>query len=107
MIFKILNFLFGGKNMSKTEIKELIQAGATIVDVRSPDEFKDGHYKKAINIPVSEMERRAGELGKTDSPVILYCLSGGRCIKAKSILEKKGFQKVYSAGGLKDMPNVD
>lgn len=93
--------------MNQSEIKQMIKSGATIVDVRSPSEFQSGHYKKALNIPVSEIARRANEIGKTDSPVVLYCLSGGRCVKAKAILEEKGFKQVYSAGGLGDMPAID
>lgn len=48
-----------------------------LVDVRDPAEFAKGTFKGAINIPVADVERRAGEL-PTDKPVIFFCSAGGR-----------------------------
>ena len=86
-------------------IKEKIQAGATVVDVRTPDEFRDGAYRGALNIPLGELTRRLGEIPK-DKAVVLYCASGARSAKATRMLKEAGFTDVVNAGGLGDMPAV-
>lgn len=63
--------------MSKfTEPTELKAAQAkdapTIVDVRSPDEYAEGHVPSAINIPVDELDERIAEIPQ-DRPVVTYC----------------------------------
>jgi len=81
-----------------------INAGAKIIDVRSPDEYADGCYKGAINIPVNSLPNRIDSLGSKDSPIIVYCASGSRSAVAMSMLKAVGFKDVTNAGGLDDMP---
>ena len=81
-----------------------IQAGATIVDVRSPEEYADGAYPGARNIPVNTLVNRLKEVGPKDAPVVVYCASGGRSAVAQQILKANGFADVTNAGGLDDMP---
>jgi len=81
-----------------------IQAGAAIIDVRSPDEFADGAYPGARNIPVNTLVNRLNDVGAKDKPVVVYCASGGRSAVAQQILKANGFADVTNAGGLEDMP---
>lgn len=90
--------------MAANSIKEKILSGAAVIDVRTPDEFEDGHYEGAKNIPVNVLEKRLDEIGPKDKPVIVYCASGSRSAKAQSILKSRGFTDVMNAGGLGDMP---
>ena len=85
-------------------IKEKIQAGARIIDVRSPAEFMDGAYPGAVNIPLNLIPVKMPELGPKDAPIILYCASGARSGHAARILRQAGFTDVTNAGGLEDMP---
>lgn len=80
-----------------------VKAGAKIIDVRTPDEFLDGAYPGAVNIPVSELNRRLSEVPK-DVPIVLYCASGARSAAAAQFLRKSGYADVMNAGGLDDMP---
>jgi phage shock protein E len=100
LVFK--RFLKGGK-VSQNVVMEMIKAGAQIVDVRSPEEFRDGFYPGAVNIPVSDLARRLGEI-KKDKPVVVYCASGGRSGMAARLLKSSGYAEVVNAGGLGDMP---
>lgn len=84
-------------------VAEKIKAGAQVVDVRSVEEFRDGGYAGAVNIPVQELGRRIGELEK-GRPVVLYCASGARSGVAARMLKQAGFADVINAGGLGDMP---
>ena len=81
-----------------------IKAGASIIDVRSPDEFADGAYPGAKNIPVNVLPNRVAEVGAKDKPVVVYCASGGRSAVAMQILKANGYTDVTNAGGLEDMP---
>jgi phage shock protein E len=81
-----------------------IKAGAAVIDVRSPDEFADGAYPGARNIPVSLLPNRLADVGPKDKPVVVYCASGGRSAVAQQILKAQGFADVTNAGGLEDMP---
>ncbi|MFC1671011.1 rhodanese-like domain-containing protein [Spirochaetota bacterium] len=90
--------------LEKSEIKALIDQGAKVYDVRSQGEFRGGHYKGAMNIPLNDVKNRLKDFGDKDKPVIVYCHSGRRSGFAKKILEDNGYTKVYNAGGLSDLP---
>lgn len=87
-----------GKAISSEDARRLVQEGATLVDVRSPSEFSSGHLPGAVNIPVSELTKRSDEIGKTDTPVVLYCRSGARSSRAKKLLAAAGFSAVHDLG---------
>jgi phage shock protein E len=90
--------------MAGNTLLEKIRAGALLVDVRTPDEFKDGSYNGAINIPLAALLSRQEELGPKDRPLILFCASGARSGLGARLLKQAGFSDVTNAGGLEDMP---
>lgn len=97
----VRRFLGGKAKMSV--VKQKIEAGAKIVDVRSPDEFRDGGFPGAVNIPLQDLQRRLGEIPK-EKPVVLYCASGARSGMGARMLKQAGYADVTNAGGLGDMP---
>jgi phage shock protein E len=86
------------------KVKEMIQQGALVVDVRTPAEYQSGHFQGAINIPIDQVEKRLSEFGSKEKPIVVYCASGGRSGSAKSYLQSMGFTDVINAGGLSNMP---
>ena len=87
--------------MINPEIIAAIESQALIVDVRTPEEFTDGHYPGAINIPHDTILEGLEQLGVTEeTPVILYCRSGNRSGQAEQVLQEKGFTEARNAGGL-------
>ncbi len=94
----------GEDEMAGNTVKEKIQAGARIVDVRTPAEFADGSYPGAVNIPLSVLAARMNELEPRDTPIVLYCASGARSGQGARLLKQAGFTDVINAGGLGDMP---
>jgi phage shock protein E len=101
-VWLVLKRFIGGK-AAMSIVKQKIEAGAKVVDVRSPDEFRDGSYPGAVNIPLQTLAARLGELPR-DKPVVLYCASGARSGMAARQLKQAGFADVTNAGGLSDMP---
>jgi rhodanese-related sulfurtransferase len=93
-MFNFLKKLFG----PGTDYKGLVQQGAVIVDVRSENEFKSGHIKGAINIPLNNIQSKVKDLKKKGKPVITCCASGMRSGSAVSILKMEGIE-VYNGGG--------
>ncbi|MDO4711468.1 MAG: rhodanese-like domain-containing protein [Peptostreptococcaceae bacterium] len=76
---------------------------ALLIDVRSADEYAEGHIEHAVNIPHDEFESRLTEIeGYKDHPVILYCNTGNKSGKAAQTLIDNGFKVVYNAEGVKD-----
>lgn len=74
------------------------------IDVRTPEEFKEGHLKDAINIPVNQIGARIGSVSPDKSaPVNLYCRSGRRSEAALQELKKMGYTNVTNHGGYQDL----
>lgn len=75
-------------------------ADAVLLDVRTPEEFQQGHIPGAVLIPVQELEARIAELAAfRDKDVLVYCRSGNRSMTAAKILEQAGFTMIYNLGG--------
>jgi phage shock protein E len=80
-----------------------LEAGATVVDVRSEAEFRGGAYPGALNVPLGELSSRLARIPK-EKPVVVYCASGARSAMAARILRRAGYADVSNAGGLGQMP---
>ena len=87
-----------GGNVGSAQARQLVQAGARLVDVRTPSEFAAGHIPGAINIPLQQLDSRLMELQPKDIPVVLYCRSGGRSGNAARVLKNAGFAAVHDLG---------
>lgn len=74
----------------------------TIVDVRSPEEFRGGHVVGSINIPLMEIPKRIDELKNMKSPLVLCCASGGRSGQAHGYLAQQGIE-CFNAGSWLDV----
>jgi rhodanese-related sulfurtransferase len=96
----LLKKLFG----PGTDYKALVEKGAIIVDVRSPGEFKSGHLKGSLNVPLETVKQKAAELKKKNKPVITVCRSGNRSGMAKAILAGNGIE-VYNGGAWNSLQN--
>ncbi|NQX82360.1 MAG: rhodanese-like domain-containing protein [Flavobacteriaceae bacterium] len=76
-----------GLSSSKNKVKEFINKGALIVDVRTKGEYNSNHIGGSINIPLDTISNKAKELKQRQKPIILCCASGIRSKQATSILK--------------------
>lgn len=83
-------------------MKEILK-NATIVDVRTAEEYKGEHFPNAINIPLDEVAQRINEFKEMPKPIVAYCRSGNRSGMAVSLLKQNGISDVINAGGLDDL----
>jgi NADPH-dependent 2,4-dienoyl-CoA reductase/sulfur reductase-like enzyme/rhodanese-related sulfurtransferase len=96
-----LGAMMARRNVKPSETS--ISSEPVVVDVRTPEEFFSGAYSGAINIPLDELQARAGELGNQSRPVTLYCASGARSAYGVRVLQHLGFTNVKNGGGIMQM----
>lgn len=86
-------------DVSKYE-KKMTQPDVQIVDVRTPEEFAEGHLENAINIDITadDFDSKIAALDK-EKPVMVYCKAGGRSAKASSRLNELGFKNISDLEG--------
>lgn len=74
--------------------------GALLLDVRGEDEYAEGHIPGSINIPLQLLPMKKGLPEDLDTPIFVYCRSGGRSRRAAAFLEKEGYENVKNIGGI-------
>ena len=84
-------------NKSKSTQEEIFY-----VDVRTPAEFAEGSVKNAVNIPVDQVEHNLSKF-KGKKKIIVFCKSGARSARAKTILEQNGIKNVTNGGTWQDV----
>lgn len=94
-----LNVLHGvSKQVHVSEVRELVESKACIIDVRGRDEFEMGHLIGAVNIPLGELRQRVSEIPH-DRPVYLHCRTSQRSYNASMALKGRGFDNIFNISG--------
>ena len=92
----------GLKNLRTEQFQEELETNRNhvLIDVREPGEVKRGYIAGAVNIPLSQIKRRVGEI-PAEKSIYLYCQSGMRSKQAARILQKSGFRELaHLQGGI-------
>lgn len=101
-LYKIFKNCRNSEDINIEELKGLIRTNKEIIliDVRSPQEYKEGCLSGSINIPLYELEECCDcKLKYKEKTIIVYCQSGIRSKKAVNILKKNGFKNLYHLKG--------
>ncbi len=108
----ILSQLFGSQS-AKTEVVDVAEAhrrqkaGAVLIDVREPDEWRAGHAPRATLVPLGKLPARLAELPR-DREILLICRSGNRSGQAQRWLRQQGFGNTFNVvGGMNDWQRAD
>lgn len=93
---------FQNGDITIDEMKNKILQGAILIDVRSNQEYREGHIQGAINIPDFEIINRVQkEIPKKNQLIVLYCQYGGRSKNSANLMKRLGYTNVYNLfGGL-------
>jgi phage shock protein E len=102
-ILSLLSFSAFSSNVGDISQQELLEANTNsvvIVDVRTPEEFQQGHVPNAVNVPLSNIIDNPAILRiSKEKPIVLYCRSGYRAGKAAEALQKNGHQNLRHLKG--------
>lgn len=91
-MFSFLKKIFSSK--PKVDYSQFIKDGATILDVRTKAEFRDGHVKGSKNIPLRAIPHQLAKIAKMKQPIITCCRSGARSGAAARMLNRNGIKSI-------------
>lgn len=74
--------------------------GGLLVDVRTPEEYRQGHIPGSVNLPLGEIGQVDRIGAQADTPLFLYCRSGARSGQASAFLRRMGYRSVHNIGGI-------
>ena len=73
---------------------------AVLLDVRTPQEYREGHIPKSINIPLQTIDKVTSIMENKDTALFVYCYSGARSRQATAMLRHMGYTNVQNIGGI-------
>jgi rhodanese-related sulfurtransferase len=100
----VLKRFFGGPLSSHAEIsvveaeRQVASGDAVLIDVREPDEWRQGHIPGAMSIPLAQLGARLSVLPR-DRDIVLICRSGNRSGVAQDLLARAGFERAINVRG--------
>lgn len=75
-------------------------SGAVLLDVRTPQEYQEGHIPKSKNVPLQMINKNTSAVGAKETPLFVYCYSGSRSSQAVDALKRMGYTNVINIGGI-------
>ena len=75
-------------------------AGAVLLDVRTPQEYREGHIPGSQNVPLQQLDKVEEVTENKDTVLYVYCHSGARSRQAVSLLQAMGYTNVHNIGGI-------
>ena len=74
--------------------------GAVLLDVRTPQEYSEGHIPESINVPLQTIDKVRSVVENKDTVLYVYCYSGARSRQATAMLQHMGYTNVQNIGGI-------
>lgn len=83
-------------SISTNELADKLEQSITLIDVRTPEEYRRGHIAKAVNYPLNKIDRYKGK----ENELYVICQSGMRSKQAAKVLKQKGYTVTNVQGGM-------
>jgi rhodanese-related sulfurtransferase len=99
----MFNFFKSSQRLSQSEAYQMLTSDPSIlvVDVRTPQEFKEGKIAKSINVPLDQLEVQiAKKVPDKSKKLFVICYSGSRSAAAVRILKQLGYTDIHDIGGI-------
>lgn len=102
----VLNMFFGKKSgcanlsMDKARVELENDKGINLIDVRTPEEYRQGHIPGSRNVPVDRINEIEKAAPNREAKLFVYCLSGSRSAYACAYLVRMGYTNVTNIGGI-------
>lgn len=94
----------GYERIDAAQAKEKMGEGAVVVDVRTNEEYAQGHIEGAHNLPLDQIDTIDTLVSDKEQEILVYCRSGNRSATAAARLIELQYTKVFDVGGLQDWP---
>jgi rhodanese-related sulfurtransferase len=102
ILFSVVSYAKDSETVQEISVEDAMEAWqkqeVVFIDVRTVEEYNQGHVPGALLLPLAELENRLDEV-TTDTKVLIICRSGNRSGKANIILQKNGSTNTYSVRG--------
>ena len=85
-------------NQGVQEYKNAV--GAVLLDVRTPQEYREGHIPGSQNVPLQQLDKVEEVTENKETALYVYCQSGRRSRQAVSLLQAMGYTNVHNIGGI-------
>lgn len=92
--------LFKRPDINKGVEDWITDKDAVLLDVRTVDEYSQGHIDGSLNIPLQNIHAVKNNIPDLDKPIYVHCLSGVRSAQATSVLKSMGYTNVTDIGGI-------
>ncbi|MBQ4611630.1 MAG: rhodanese-like domain-containing protein [Clostridia bacterium] len=92
--------LFKGGDINKSIDEYNALTGALLLDVRTPDEYREGHIPGSVNIPLQSIAMGRTPSDNKNKQIYVYCHSGSRSRQAVSMLKSMGYSNAKNIGGI-------
>lgn len=92
--------LFKQVNINEGVKEYQAASDAVLLDVRTPQEYREGHIPGSKNVPLQQLDRVTAVVNDKDIPLFVYCYSGARSSQAAGILRNMGYTNVNNIGGI-------
>lgn len=92
--------LFGGNDINSGVKEFKITNGAILLDVRTKEEFEEGHIPNSINVPLDEIQKIQEIAADKNAKIFVYCYSGARSADATRKLNFLGYINAKNIGGI-------
>ena len=96
----MFNFLRNTADINTGVAEYETNDGAVLIDVRTAEEYRDGHIDGSVNIPLDRISSVDNIVKDKSTPLYVHCLSGGRSGQAVSYLKQMGYTNVKNIGGI-------
>ena len=73
---------------------------AVLLDVRTPQEYREGHIPESKNVPLQTLDKVRSVVENKDAELFVYCYSGARSKQATAMLQHMGYTNVRNIGGI-------
>ena len=89
-----------GPDINQGVKEHSVTDGAVLLDVRTPDEYRQGHIPGSKNVPLQSIDKVTVMNNNKAIPIFVHCLSGARSRQASAILQQMGYTNVKNIGGI-------
>ena len=96
-VVELVKSIFTKDTQPKIDLKELLNNGALLLDVRTRSEYSTGHVNGSKNIPLDELGKSLSKLDKGQN-IVVVCASGMRSAQAVNMMKQNGFINCYNGG---------